>query len=502
MKSLKISAVSNSFITIISLLIAFLLTPFIIKHCGKAGYGLWILANTIISYFEFLSMGAGSAINRYIPFYATRNDTKKLNEIGNTAIAIFSVFGIVCLLLSFIFAPWISDFYNVSADDRRTFINLVRLVGFLTFINFAKFGYQTLLTAREEYVIVNSIIAFSAVLRAVFTYIFIFYGFGILGVAFAFIISRAVTGIAEFIFFRIKIPDISFNLKYIKKATFIMLCTYGSITVIVSIANILRLHLDSVVISKFLSVELVASYAIGITIIRHLTGLIYRGVLVLTPRFSAMQAGEKTGEIIKLLFQSTYFSSIMGFGFCTAAILFGPRFITLWIGEKDQHAIYVLLILAIAYPFYISQAPAFNLLFAFNKHHLYAFAAIGEGICNLGLSLLLVRHYGVIGVALGTAIPMVVFNFLVIPNLVAKILPIHVMKYYGTFMIAGIGAILLFYVIHLSKVRLMIVSMDYFGLAGASIIFFVIWFVIGYGVHRFVLPQFTVDAKVYGIPIQ
>jgi O-antigen/teichoic acid export membrane protein len=45
-------------------------------------------------------------------------------------------------------------------------------------------------------------------------------------------------------------------------------------------------------------------------------------------------------------------------------------------------------------------------LFGIAQHGTWALVTLTEGVCNLGLSILLVRPYGIIGDALGTAIPL------------------------------------------------------------------------------------------------
>ncbi len=111
------------------------------------------------------------------------------------------------------------------------------------------------------------------------------------------------------------------------------------------------------------------------------------------------------------------------------AILFGPRFIVFWVGDKYAEARLVLIVLSAAYAFGTSQMPIISLMYALNKHHIFAALTIVEGLCNIILSLLLVREYGIIGVALGTAIPLVVVKFFVAPFIFCRLLKIDWLRY-------------------------------------------------------------------------
>ena len=65
------------------------------------------------------------------------------------------------------------------------------------------------------------------------------------------------------------------------------------------------------------------------------------------------------------------------------------------------------IILCSAFTTAFMQNPSINLLFGISKHHYYAIANTLEGVINLLLSLILVKYYGIYGVAFGTAIPMI-----------------------------------------------------------------------------------------------
>ncbi len=69
-------------------------------------------------------------------------------------------------------------------------------------------------------------------------------------------------------------------------------------------------------------------------------------------------------------------------------------------------------------------------------------AAIVEGLCNLGLSILLVRHYGIVGVALGTTIPNLAANLFFWPWFVHRVYGINSAAYaFSTWVRPALGAL-------------------------------------------------------------
>jgi O-antigen/teichoic acid export membrane protein len=74
----------------------------------------------------------------------------------------------------------------------------------------------------------------------------------------------------------------------------------------------------------------------------------------------------------------------------------------------------VVVILTIANLLATMQWPAIAILQAMSRHRITALSSMGNGIANLALSLLLVRPFGVAGVAVGTAIPIAIEYFCLI----------------------------------------------------------------------------------------
>jgi O-antigen/teichoic acid export membrane protein len=91
-----------------------------------------------------------------------------------------------------------------------------------------------------------------------------------------------------------------------------------------------------------------------------------------------------------------------------------------------------LVILTVAITFDLWQAPSVDLLYAIAKHRAYACLNSVEGVLNLGLSLWLVRRYGMMGVALGTLGAMSLMRLLVQPVWVCRLSDLRLELYLKT----------------------------------------------------------------------
>jgi O-antigen/teichoic acid export membrane protein len=129
---------------------------------------------------------------------------------------------------------------------------------------------------------------------------------------------------------------------------------------------------------------------------------------------SAFEGQGQVATIRNLLLKCTrysfYFTLIMQCG----VILLGDTFLTLWLGEKyatDSYATLVILML----PFGIQaiQSVAARVIYGVGAVGWFARAALVQAASNLLLSLLLVKPFGIEGVAMGTAIPNLAYSMLV-----------------------------------------------------------------------------------------
>jgi len=80
-------------------------------------------------------------------------------------------------------------------------------------------------------------------------------------------------------------------------------------------------------------------------------------------------------------------------------------------------------------------------LYGLGKHRPLAVVGWLEAAANLGLSLLLVRHYGILGVAIGTAVPQVFFNLVVIPTYVLRVCKVRTAQYLRQAILPAVAAV-------------------------------------------------------------
>jgi O-antigen/teichoic acid export membrane protein len=192
----------------------------------------------------------------------------------------------------------------------------------------------------------------------------------------------------------------------------------------------LRYNVDNLVITVYLGLTQVTLYSIGARLISYFIGFMNAALGMFTPVFSEYEARNEFDTITEkflLITKITGYLSVLVGGML---IMFGRAFIQRWVGAEYLAAYPILVILAVPVILALMQSTSIQLLFGISKHKFFAVTNMAEGILKLILSLALVRTYGITGVALGTAVPMLVFELFVQPVYSCRAINLSVRKYY------------------------------------------------------------------------
>jgi O-antigen/teichoic acid export membrane protein len=111
-------------------------------------------------------------------------------------------------------------------------------------------------------------------------------------------------------------------------------------------------------------------------------------------------------------------------------LVFGGPFIILWVGEDFRATIDVLYILAVAAAIYLPQTVANSVLFGVSKHKVAFYILLGESVSKISLSVILLHYFGIIGVALGTAIPQLIIYIFIYPHAFHRVMGATASRFY------------------------------------------------------------------------
>ena len=408
--------------------ISFFMLPFIVYHLGDRMFGLWTLVGTFFGYYGLLDAGLSSAASRYLAEAIGAGNDKEFNEIFNTVLFIFVGIGLVALVIAFILAYLAPMFFN-KAEDAQLFYEIVLILGINIAIDFPLRVFRESLQAKLRFDILTITEILTMLIRTGLIVFYLMQGYGILAMAWITIISALPQKVMVVYFSRKNFPLLKISKKNGRKSRIKSLFNYSIFSFVAGIADILRFNIDNLVIVSMISLSAATHYRIASTMITHYIMFILACMSVLTPQFSQLEGAKDHDQIKRTFYLGNKIAVVISTFPAFGLIVWGKPFISRWMGTQYLDAYGCLTILALGMMFDLWQTTSVSLLYGTSKHKYYALFNTIEGICNLIISLILVKPLGIFGVALGTFIPISIIRLIIQPIYVCRVTSIPYKEY-------------------------------------------------------------------------
>jgi O-antigen/teichoic acid export membrane protein len=169
---------------------------------------------------------------------------------------------------------------------------------------------------------------------------------------------------------------------------------------------------DTVVIGFVLGPRAIVPYYVGSRLVQMIHQPLEKIGDVILPSAGACYARNDRIELQRLLVRGMQLTLLLAGGFWIGAYYFGERLLITWMGADQtwpvSHTVLVILLAAqlVAQPTMVIR----QVLTAVGRVRMQALLDLFQAALNLGLSLLLIHQLGIVGVAWGTLIPMVIVD--------------------------------------------------------------------------------------------
>lgn len=432
-KRLFKGSVYRTLSTVLKIIIGFVMLPFLVHRLGDNVYGLWVLVMSFISYYTLLRMGLSGAVSRYLTQAVGKEDEHEMSVIASTSFFVYLSISVLMVLFTFAIIFGASSFASVKQHNTILFRNLILILGLNTALAppFSVFG--AILVSHLQYGVGEKIqIVYLLLLNATII-LFVSLGKGVIFMALSYFIWNIVRSL--FIYFYIKIHhrEVTINFSLFDKKKFLTLFSFSFYTFISHLANRLRYKLDTVIITIFIGLSAITHYTVAASIITYFTLFIKRTIGVFSGYVSQEEGRGDYGSIREKFYFITKLNTYICVFVGGSVLIYGKAFIHKWMGIDYISSYNLLLVLTLPSIIYLSQYTSAAIMFGLSKIRFLAITNFIEGIFNVLLSIILVKKYGLVGVALGTAIPMFFMKMFIQPIYISKILKLNVRKYYFSF---------------------------------------------------------------------
>jgi O-antigen/teichoic acid export membrane protein len=411
--------------------ISILIMPFVVRMLGDRMYGVWALVATMIGYYGVLDFGLVQATSRYLASALGSGDEDECNRVFNTGLRIYLALGAL-VLLGAVVAALLAPRLTRTPEDASLFARLILILGLSLALQFPLRIFTGALEGHLRFDRTASLDMLALALRTALTVVVLEAGYRVEGLAWSTLLSYLPSMALTFHFTRRDLPFLHFDAKYWKTQTAKVLFSYSAYSFIAQVANILRFQVDNLVVAGVVGLAAVTHYSVGGKLARSYMDAMVTLLGTFVSVFSRKEgAGDFEGLRKTFLFAtrlSICLSSFVGFGL----LVWGRPFIARWMGSSYLDGYTCLAALVPGLMVALWQSPSTSLMFGISKHRFLAISSVIEGLVNLGLSIVLARKYGIVGVALGTTFPMLVSKIFIQPFYVCRVADIAVIDYLRT----------------------------------------------------------------------
>lgn len=400
---------------ILTNLISVIYTPIMLRILGQSEYGLYQLANSVVSYLGLLNFGFGSAYIKFYSTYKKDNDEEGIARLNGMFMICFLMMSALALVFGSILVLNAENLFSKSLSYSE--LEKIKVLMSLMVVNvalmFPNSVFNANITAHERYLFQRAVSLISSVLNPLLVLMLLVIGFK----SIALVIVTTVISVLKLsvdMFYSFKRLKIKFIFRGFDFALLKQIGVFSFFIFINMITDALNYSIDKFILGVVKGTTVVAVYSVGASLNQYYISFSSAISTVFIPRVNRMVASGESNKAISELFikigriQFIIISLVMS-GF----IVFGKQFIALWAGNGYQNAYYVALVIMLPTTVPIIQNISIEIQRAKNMHKFRSLVYLSIAVFNLILSIPLAKAYGEIGSAIGTGIAVFVGNVII-----------------------------------------------------------------------------------------
>ena len=434
-------------LTIIANALGFVLAPFLLGRLGSTQMGIYETIGALAGYMAVLDFGVNSTITRYISKYRAENQENKTGNLLAHCLILYSVLAVAVLAIGVVL--WFNlepitkslsafqggegfDIANIGTAKTMFLILLANIALSLPLRTFtaAMNGY-------EKFALPRLLNILRVVMRFALILIFISLKFGVLTIAVIDLIANISMLIVNMLYvllkMKLKIRLQRFELPFIKELMIFSLPIF-----LTMVYDQIFWKVDQLIIfgiMGFASAYVVSAVMRLVVIFMQFSTSISE---VFLPRITQMVSAKASGDdLTDLMIRVGRIQFLILGVILTGYLLFGQNLLISWLGNKDPYTdsqmfnmYYIGCIILVPLTLPLIQNTGISMLVAKNKHHFRSTVYFIIAVLNIGLTIILVNRFEIIGASIATAIALTIGNGIIINIYYSRVIGLKIGRFF------------------------------------------------------------------------
>lgn len=335
--SLKRKSIYTSLTKALNLVLNFtlqlIITPIILMGLGTQQFGIYTLINKMQGYLAMVDLRPSAILRYKLATLQKSDDFKSKKEYVGSAIFLSFIILPIMILLGWLLSLGFQDFFNISDADANVAAYAIIVISIFM-------GIKSFLGIPEAIIRGNNleyktffVDPIRMVSYGILVYVFLYYGFGLMGVISAIIIAAMIDFIFRLIFQIYYLPGYAPHKPTKPKVKEFL--GSGSWYMGSSFSLQVLNSFDVIMIGAMFGMEKVTIYALSKAILFRISESISAITGGITSSIGELIGTNRVDELINIRELLFRVNMIIGFIIMAYFIIFNSYFISLWVGEKN-----------------------------------------------------------------------------------------------------------------------------------------------------------------------
>lgn len=411
---LKINLLASWGDHLVGILVGLFLMPYVLTTVGDSQYGLWLFICSFAGYSGLLNLGFGETVSRFVAHHHAKGETNRINQVVSVIGAVYLGMSVLLIgLAGFLawLAPWLYDWGTTSITEVRwVFV----LLGANVAIGMLGSVFGGVIVGLQRIDIERGFRTLSGLARLAMTVLLLQKEQALITLAVIFLLTTLIENVGYLAVVFRQLPGLRVGWRYLSRDTFKECFSFSMFALLENIASRLIDATDTIVIGIMLGTKYIVPYYVAHRLMTFIVQPLQLIGMIVMPRGAELGANAHDKRLRVLVQKGLGISFLLTAGFFIGAWYFGDVVLETWVGRSYEQSHLILLILlgaqVIATPLHVLR----GVLFGMGRVKVPAILYFIEAVANLVLTLILLKPLGIIGVALGTAIPIIIVELCVL----------------------------------------------------------------------------------------
>lgn len=405
----------------VNLVANFAVFPVVIRQLGDAAAGIWLVLGSVTGYMGLLRLGVVPALSRFVASQLAEGDLEAVNRRASTAMLIVLGGGSTALA-AIPLAPWLATWLHVP-PELAPVAPVALALGFTGFfLQLPGHVFNALLNGAQRQDLCSQVWIVSTGVKAIANLLLMWAGFGLLSLLWFDLALILACAVLLLVMVRKAIPSLRIRPRLVGWPETRELMSFGGLLVIIQSCRLAIEQTDRLVIGAFLTVGMVTYYSAGWKIYVLAYALPTTMLAAVSPTAGALFGRRDYDGLRRLFIRTTKYSAAVAWPMVFSLAGCAAILLDLWAGRGfgDHAAVVHVLLLSFALTAHNHAGSAIVMAMRRIKPLVWQYE-VPQALLNLALSIWLVQRIGIVGVALGTAIPAVALEYFFLRHVLGQL---------------------------------------------------------------------------------